>query len=72
MEQGLAHIAGKTRYACNGGRPHEEQDLQNRLVPPPAPDVIEIQRVSSQIHHTCRHKQHQLDEGVVQHVQHRA
>ena len=73
MEQGLADIAGKARHTGNGRRTHHEYGPQPGLVVSgKATDLVEVQGVAAQVHHAGGHKQHQLDEGVVHHMEHRA
>ena len=73
MQQALADIsAADGGNAANGQRTQQEGNVQHGLLPAKAADVVQVQMVQVHEHHTCCHEQHQLDEGMVDHVHDRA
>ena len=73
MQQALADIpAADGRDAPDGQRSQQEGDVQHGLLPAKAADVVQVQLVQVHEHHTRRHEQYQLDEGMIDHVHDRA
>ena len=69
VQKRLADVPVPEGHAGDAQRPHEKTDIEKGLVPAPAAYFVEIQLVEVHIHHPRAHKEHQLDEGVVHHMQ---
>ena len=73
VQEALGVVAAANgRDAADTQRAQQEGDVQHRLFPAKAADLVEIQLVQVHVHHASGHEQHQLDEGVVHHVHHGA
>ena len=69
MQQRLAHISVPQRHTSDTEGPRQKNHLQQRFVPSKAPYLIEFQSVKILINHTCRQKEHQLNQGMIDHMQ---
>ena len=72
VEQGLADVAVQQRNASDAQGPQQEADHQKGLFPAEAPDLVQIQLVKVPEHSAGAEEEHQLEAGVVHHVQHGA
>ena len=72
VQQSLADITAKKRNPPDSQRTDEENALQQRIFPAKAPDIVQVQGMGIHVHHPGGHKQHQLYQGVVHHVQKRS
>ena len=72
MEQRLTHIPVPKWNAAYAICPHGKNQHQERLVPSISPNLIQIQLVQVHINTSRRHEQHQLNHGMIHHMQHRS
>ena len=43
--------------------------MQKRFLSAEAPDLIEVKHMDIHKYHACRHKEHQFDQGMVDHME---
>ena len=69
MEQCLADVAIQQGDAADARRTQKKCQIQQGLLPAKTPNLIQIQLMEIEVHHTGAFKQHQLEQGMVYHVQ---